>query len=200
MKSYPTITKNLREDIYIYAFDKLDGNNIRAEWNKKQGFYKFGSRNQLIDETSDLGGSISLIKEKYEEDLSRIFVKQKWASIVCFFEYYGPNSFAGHHIDKDLTITLIDVNPYKEGILQPAKFIELFKYVDTPKVLFEGHITTDFVDKVKSSNMKGMTFEGCVCKGTEKNRIIMFKIKSNAWLEKLMAYCQGNVSLFNKLA
>lgn len=200
MKSYPTISKNIRNDIYIYAFDKLDGNNIRAEWNKKKGFYKFGSRKQLIDETSDLGGSINLIKEKYEEDLSRIFIKQKWQSVVCFFEYHGPNSFAGHHTDDELTVTLFDVNPYKQGILAPTEFINLMRYVDTPKVLFEGHITKEFIDKVKASSLQGMTFEGCVCKGKEKNKIIMFKIKSNVWLEKLMAYCQGNVSLFNKLA
>lgn len=199
MKSYPTITKNLREDIYIYAFDKFDGSNIRAEWNKKQGFYKFGSRNQLIDETSDLGGSISLIKEKYEEDLSRIFVKQKWASIVCFFEYYGPNSFAGHHVDDDLTVTLIDVNPYKEGILQPVKFIKLFKYVDTPKVLFEGYITTDFVDKVKNSELPGMTFEGSVCKGVDYGKIVMFKIKSQKWLDKLKIFCGNDINIYNKL-
>ena len=32
MKTYPSITKDIRDDIHIYAFDKLDGNNIRAEW------------------------------------------------------------------------------------------------------------------------------------------------------------------------
>lgn len=32
-------------EIYIYAFDKLDGSNIRFEWSRKRGFYKFGTRN-----------------------------------------------------------------------------------------------------------------------------------------------------------
>lgn len=32
----------------IYAFDKIDGSNIRAEWSSKRGFYKFGSRNRLL--------------------------------------------------------------------------------------------------------------------------------------------------------
>jgi len=200
MKSYPSMTNKIRYNIPVICQPKFDGNNIRAEWNKKQGFYKFCSRKKLIDETSDLGESINLIKEKYEEDLSKIFVKQKWKSVICFFEYHGPNSFAGNHIDEDLTVTLIDVNPYKQGILEPAKFIDIFKYVDTPKCLFEGYITIEFVDKIKASSLEGMTFEGCVCKGKEKNRIVMFKIKSNAWLEKLMTYCQGNVNLFNELS
>lgn len=205
MKTYPTINKNLRKDIYIYAFDKLDGNNIRAEWNKKKGFYKFGSRHQLIDEnTAILGKSIQILKDKYEEDLSRIFVDKKWKSVICFFEFHGPNSFAGRHADGDeLTVTLFDANPYKEGIMMPTEFIETFKHVDTPKILFEGHITKEFIDKVKDSSLKGMTAEGVVCKGKNdtKARIpIMFKIKSNAWMNKLMEYCKGDLTLFNKLA
>lgn len=56
MKYYPSITKEIRHDIYIYAFDKLDGSNIRAEWNSKRGFYKFGTRNQLMDEKTDPWG------------------------------------------------------------------------------------------------------------------------------------------------
>ena len=43
MKQYPTIPKTI-QSIDIIAFDKLDGSNIRAEWNPKKGFYKFGSR------------------------------------------------------------------------------------------------------------------------------------------------------------
>lgn len=205
MKSYPSITKDLRPDVYIYAFDKLDGSNIRAEWNSKKGFYKFGSRNQLIDEnTKPLGKAIKIIREKFEEDLGMVFKENKWRDALCFFEYYGPSSFAGQHSDEEAqTLTLIDVNPYKEGILEPVQFIKLFKHLDIPKVLFEGHITTDFVDKVKNSELRNMTCEGVVCKGAndKKTRMpIMFKIKSRAWLEKLKTYCGNDEALFNKLA
>ena len=202
MKTYPSITKNIRNDIYIYAFNKYDGNNIRAEWNYKRGFYKFGSRTQLIDKSStQLGKSIDLIHDKYEKDLSLIFNNNKWKDVICFFEYYGPNSFAGQHVEtENQTVTLIDVNPYKKGILPPEEFIKYFSHLDIPNVLFEGKITPDFVDKVKNSTLHGMAFEGCVCKGVDKNQLVMFKIKTIAWLEKLKLYCNGDNSLFAKLA
>jgi len=202
MKHYPTIPKDIIKNIHIYAFDKLDGNNIRAEWNSKRGFYKFGSRTQLIDESSkQLGKSIPLIREKYEEDLSMIFKENKWRDVICFFEYHGPNSFAGRHVDdEEQTVTLFDVNPYKQGIMEPRLFIKTFKHLDIPAVLFEGRVNSTFIDRVKDSTLPGMTFEGVVCKGVDKNQVVRFKIKSKAWLEKLKLYCNGDIRLFEKLS
>jgi hypothetical protein len=40
MKEYPSIDREIRFGEPIYAFDKLDGSNIRAEWNKKRKFWK----------------------------------------------------------------------------------------------------------------------------------------------------------------
>jgi len=152
MKSYPSITKDVRQDIYIYAFDKLDGSNIRAEWNAKKGFYKFGTKNQLTDEkTMPFGRAIPLIREKYEADLSMVFKEQKWKDALCFFEFWGPKSFAGNHdFEEKLDVTLIDVNPYKEGILVPTEFIKLFGHLDIPKVCYEGHVTTELFDKINN--------------------------------------------------
>lgn len=205
MKEYPSIDNLLRPTDYIYAFDKLDGSNIRAEWNSKRGFYKFGTRHQLMDISSKpYGKAISLIKEKYEEAFAVICKEQKWRDAICFFEFYGPNSFAGQHLDtEDQTVTLFDVNPLRQGILEPDQFIALFGKLDIPKILFEGQITTEFVDAVKSSKLEGMTLEGVVCKGKHdgKTKIpIMFKIKSNAWMERLKTHCNGSVALFKKLA
>jgi hypothetical protein len=205
MKSYPSITKDVRQDIYIYAFDKLDGSNIRAEWNSKRGFYKFGTRHQLMDEKSmPFARAIPLIKEKYEADLTAVFKERDWKDALCFFEFWGPSSFAGfHNFEEKMDVTLIDVNPYKEGILPPTEFIKYFGHLDTAKVLYEGHVTEDLFDKVKQSTLKGMTHEGVVCKGANDKKTkmpIMFKIKSRAWLDKLKDYCKGDESLFNKLA
>jgi hypothetical protein len=204
MKQYPSITKDIRKDIYIYAFDKLDGSNIRAEWNSKKGFYKFGSRTQLIDSShKPLGKAIQLIKEKYEIELAKVFKEQHWQNVLCFFEFHGPNSFAGSHSEKeDQTVTLLDVNVYKQGLMEPAQFIKLFGHLDIPKVLFEGSVNSDLFDKVKQSILDGMTFEGVVCKGSNDKKTkmpIMFKIKSNLWIQKLKEHCQGDECLFDKL-
>ena len=205
MKYYPSITKEVRQDIHIYAFDKLDGSNIRAEWNAKKGFYKFGTRNELTDEkTMPFGRAIPLIKEKYEKDLTLIFKEQNWRDVLCFFEYWGADSFAGtHNFEAKMDVTLIDVNPFKEGIMMPEQFIELFGHLDIPKVCYEGYVTTELFDQVKQSTLPGMTFEGVVCKGTNDKLTkmpIMFKIKSRAWLDKLKEYCKGDEHLFQKLS
>lgn len=204
MKSYPSITKDVRQDIYIYAFDKLDGSQIRAEWNNKKGFYKFGTKNQLTDEkTLPFGRSIPIIKDKYEQDLGMIFKEQKWKEAICYFEYYGPSSFAGaHNFEELMTVTLFDVNPYKLGILPPTQFIKYFGHLDVPKILYEGHVSVELFNGVKQSTLKGMTFEGVVAKGANDKLTkmpIMFKIKSQAWLDKLKIYCKGDLTLFNNL-
>jgi len=205
MKSYPSISKEIRHDIYIYAFGKIDGSNIRAEWNSKRGFYKFGSKTQLIDEkTKPFGAAIPILKEKYEADLSKVFKEQGWKDAMCFFEYWGPSSFAGNHnFEEKMDITLIDVNPYKQGILFPADFIELFGHLDIPIVCYEGYGTTELFDQVKQSTLPGMPVEGLVCKGANDKLTkmpIMFKVKSKAWLEKLKEYCKGDDKLFEKLS
>lgn len=204
MKMYPSITKDVRKDAHIYAFDKLDGSNMRAEWNSKKGFYKFGSRTELIDRTSPFSGAISLIQEKYSESLSKVFKDNKWVDALCFFEYWGPSSFAGYHkFEEQMDVTLLDVNPYKQGILPPDEFLKLFGHLDIPRVLYEGQVSVELFDAVKQSTLPGMTMEGVVCKGEndkKTNMPIMFKIKSQAWLDKLKEHCKGNEALFNRLA
>lgn len=200
MKQYPSITKNVRKDLHIYAFDKLDGSNIRAEWNPKKGFYKFGSRTELIDKSSPFGGAISLIQDKYSQDLTRIFKDLKWFQVVCFFEYYGPSSFAGsHNFQENMDVVLIDLSPYKIGILPPAHFVEYFGHLDMAKLLYQGPVTAELFDTVKQSTMPGMTSEGVVCKGMDDNKLVMFKIKSNAWLDRLKQHCGENISLYQRL-
>ncbi len=200
MKSYPSIGTKF-ERTKIVAFDKLDGSNIRAEWSKKKGFYKFGSRHKLIDNKHPmLGESVDLILEKTDE-MSSVFVDKKWERSVAFFEFYGENSFAGSHEDEEHVVTLIDVNVYKRGMLEPSYFVELFEEVGIPKVLYKGVLNEELVTDVKSGTLDGMTFEGVVCKylWNKNNTVKMFKIKNRSWIDKLKEKCDGNNALFRRL-
>lgn len=200
MKQYPTMSGKILRDINIYAFDKLDGSNIRAEWSKKRGFYKFGSRKRLLGSDQEaIVDSQDIIITKYEKDLTIIFEKEGWDRVICFFEFYGDNSFAGQHENERHDVMLLDVNPYKKGIMMPHDFIRTFSWVHTPKLLYYGKANRDFESTVRQGLLQGMTFEGVVCKGPldkKKKMVTMFKIKSRAWLDKLRDYCGDNEKLF----
>lgn len=200
MKEYPSISRRIDRDLLIYAFDKLDGSNIRAEWTRKNGFYKFGSRTVLIDHSSQLGEAIDLIKAKYEEGVAKIFTQDRIDRAVCFFEFFGPNSFAGFHQPEVHQVVLIDVNPHKRGIDPPSVFIKKYGHLGIPKCLHIGKANHDFEELVCSGLLDGMTFEGVVCKGVRKGRhLTMFKIKNREWIAKLRGFCKDDDKLFNNL-
>lgn len=203
MKQYPTISKQV-QNTPIIAFDKLDGSNIRAEWTRKNGFAKFGRRHGLLDHTNPiLLRAPELILNTYGEELARIFRAQRWEKAVAFFEFYGPSSFAGLHEEgEQQVVTLIDVDVYKKGMLEPRSFLKLFRdSVPIPDVVHEGKANSDFVRAVQDGTHPGVTFEGVVCKGARiKNRPVMFKVKSRAWLDRLKVHCKGDEELFQKLA
>lgn len=188
----------------MHVFDKLDGSNIRAEWSKKRGFYKFGTRHHLLG-TDDpvLGPSIELIVQKYGDDLSRRFGMLKYESAVAFFEYFGPASRFGHHvIDDPHDVVLIDVNPYKIGILDPERFMASFGDMDIPKRLHVGPIDQTFMDSVYNGTLQGITDEGVVCKGKAARNTdvpVMFKLKTKRWLDALRAKCGTDQKLFDTL-
>ena len=202
MKSYPTIGTKIRPVNKLVAFDKIDGSNIRAEWSNKQGFYKFGSRTRLIDEnTYMLGESINLIMENFADDLAAKFTKRGWNRTVAFFEFHGDNSFCGSHEDEEHRVTLIDVNVYKRGMLEPEIFVGEFGELEIPKVLHWGMITEELIDETRNGTLEGMTFEGIVCKYlNRKNRKVeMFKVKNRAWLDRLKERCGTNEALYRRL-
>jgi hypothetical protein len=205
MKTYPKIPGQIRKDMPYYVFDKLDGSNIRAEWSKKRGFHKFGTRKQMMDESYPhpfLGESIPLIQDKYEDDIARILTKNKIERATFFFEFYGETSFAGYHYEEDHTVTLIDANLYKVGFIPPSEYMKLFGDLDIAELLHHGNINQPLIDQIRDGTLPGMTFEGVVCKGKAKKgkRPIMFKIKNQEWYNKLRLRCKGNEELFEELA
>ena len=205
MKKYPTIPKIgqlLLNHRPMYAFDKIDGSNIRAEWSKKRGFYKFGKRHGLLADTDPiLGESKELILSTYEDDLIKIFEKQRWNNVTCFFEFAGPNSFAGSHEKEPHEVTLIDVAADKRGILEPDIFLKLFDNLKIAAMLYYGYLDYCFILKVQEGRLPGMTFEGVVCKGKAitPGCPVMIKIKNLAWINKLSAKYRNQPEMIEKL-
>ncbi len=202
MKAYPTIEYKINGNLDVYGFDKIDGSNIRAEWSTKNGFYKFGCRHRLIDENDEqFGESIGLVNSKYGEPLSKMFYDNKYGKAIAFFEFHGPNSFAGNHEEEEHTVTLIDINPYKRGILAPQKFIKVCEdVVEIPRVVFYGRVGMKVVESIRNSEMDGVTFEGVVFKGVRKGtHLTMFKVKSKAWIDKVKASYGENSYMVGQL-
>jgi hypothetical protein len=189
MKQYPKIEFYNKGIIGLecYAFDKLDGSNLRFEWGRKRGWYKFGTRNNMIDRSyPEFGNGIDLFLNKYGDDLHRVFVNKysKVESFVVFCEYLGEKSFAGQHDINDIKdVVLFDVNQYKRGFIPPMEFIDNFGHLHIPKVIYQGRYGQDLINSVKLNQYK--LSEGVIVKGIEGKEIWMTKIKTNDWLERV---------------
>ena len=82
MKQYPHIvgpSKAPRE--HCIAFYKYDGSNVRFEWSKKRGWYKFGTRTQLIDENVEIfGQAIPVFKNTLAEGIEKVLRDEQTSS------------------------------------------------------------------------------------------------------------------------
>jgi len=195
MKPYPPIPRGVRKGTHVYVFDKLDGSNVRVEWTRKNGFNKFGRRNGLLDDShAMLKREVpDLIRDKYGDLLEEIFRKQRWQKVTSYFEFHGPNSFAGYHEDEEHTVTLLDASVHRQGFLEPREFLKVFRYVDLPKLLHQGNFTADLKQAISDGTLEGMTFEGVVAKGpcVSPGLPLMFKWKNLAWLQRLRCDCKS---------
>lgn len=193
MKSYPKIPKKPESGpTHFWVFDKLDGSNIRAEWSKKRGFHKFGSRKRLLGTDQGVLAKAEFLAQAQEADFRSIFTAHRVDRVVCFFEFHGPRSFAGNHVlEDDHKLTLIDIDVYKQGIAPPARFLEMFRgIIDIPAMLHYGPVDEELKKEVREGTLPGMTYEGVVCKarGRRKwDKPIMFKIKNQAWIDRVKA-------------
>jgi len=195
MKHYPSIPRstgqNFRE-FTAYVFDKLDGSNLRAEWTRKRGWDKYGTRERLFDKTDEVfGEAIEIFKDTLASDIEAVAKKQQWQQLTIFMEFWGDQSFAGLHVKGDpKRLTLFDANPYKKGILGPHEFLDLFGHFSSPKIpnfLGRIHWTRGFVEEVRvGKDPAGITFEGVVGKAGEGHKLIMAKAKTQAWINKVL--------------
>lgn len=196
MFSYPSITpggKYLSKDTpLVHVFDKIDGSNLRFEWTPKRGWYKFGTRNHLFDQSDKVfGPATNLFNEKYASDIECILRDNKVNNAVVFCEYYGENSFAGKHlVDDPKNLILFDANINKRGILGPEKFLQLFDSLEIANYLSTHVWDQEFMDAVyEESTPFTMTHEGVVGKsgcGTTHN-LLLLKAKTKRWIDAVKA-------------
>lgn len=193
MKTYPSISgymgQCLKEMPNAYVFDKLDGSNLRFEWSKKSGWYKFGTRHCLINQDDEnFGGAIPIFLNKYGDELHSIFKRQNYESVIVFGEYWGKHSFAGWHDPNDtMDVTIFDVAPFKKGILGPKQFLDLVGHLDISTFLGIADYDLEFAQKVRADQIEGVTFEGVVVKAGEGHHLKMAKAKTQKWIDAVKA-------------
>lgn len=178
----------------VVAFDKLDGSNIRVEFSQKRGFYKFGTRKMMINETSDpFGIAVNLFLNKYNESLSNIFKSRDYRNVlsfVCYAELVGTKSAFGQHDFKNdvFDIVLFDIDQYKKGYVPPKQFIKDFQETGIPRIVYEGNLNRELVERVKANEFN--LSEGVIGKGLIKTKkgvpqLHYCKIKTDDWFERL---------------
>lgn len=206
MKSYPEIPgPSGGHHEKCYAFHKYDGSNLRFEWSPKRGWYKFGTRNCLINETDSVfGPAIPLFIQKYGDDLEKVFKKDKLfrgvQNVIVFAEYFGSKSFAGMHFPDDTQwdVVLFDVNPHKKGILGPKEFLDTFGHLAVAELVYEGNFGPWLIDAVRGETIDLVSKypirtevpEGVVCKGICKakgksNPLWFCKVKTERYKQEL---------------
>lgn len=197
MKHFPSIKHCSEPMPSCYAFIKYDGSNIRSEWSKKQGWYKFGSRWQLLGDPK-LTPAIELFKNKYGDDLHKVFTTSKLFRnvdrVVVYSEWFGAKSFAGQHVDDDpKDIVLFDVNPMKKGFIGPKEFLDEFGHLKIAELVYQGDMTDEFINDVRTDKVVYKSKyeiatevpEGLICKGGQGHKLWMCKIKHQSYLQEL---------------
>jgi len=186
MEQYPTIEGSSKAPLgkQCIAFYKYDGSNLRWEWNPKKGWFKFGTRRELFDHTSEIyGEAIPLFMSTMADDIVRRVkdYERNCQRITAFTEFFGPNSFAGVHVlGEPKQLKLFDVYLFKRGLLNPRQFQKSFGDLSySAEVVYEGHLNRQFIEDVRASRYP--VWEGVICKGDD----FMVKVKTDAYFRKL---------------
>jgi len=195
MKTYRSIPgPSKAPQLMCTAFHKYDGRNVRIEWSKKRGWYKFGSRHRLFDHTDDeYGPAIIEFRKSFAEELEKVLRDNKQFRgtdrAIAYFEWFGPKSFAGSLEEGDtLELRLIDVNIHKKGLLPPAPFIKYFEHLAIAEPVYTGNFNRQFVRDVQEGKYpvkEGVVAKGVYPKKKQNHNLWMAKVKTNWWVGEL---------------
>jgi hypothetical protein len=149
-----------------------------------------------------MGGAIDVFLRTYGDELARVFVNNKMfrglQRAVVFCEYFGPNSFAGVHVEGDpMEVVLFDVALDKQGILIPRDFLNAFGHLRISEVIYQGNFGPQFIQDIREG--KYPVKEGVVAKGVlqcrrgkEAHGLWMAKCKTQWWLDELTRRAREN--------
>lgn len=207
MKQYPSIDKSPISGP-VYAFDKFDGSQVRAEWNRKNGFFRWGRRHGLLDDSTPILLRAPGLFQASGADavLDRAFRKERIEACTVFAEFWGCRSFAGNHDPEDAHfVSVFDIFVDRHGQLPPREFLRMTSALDEiqygrPRLLHYGNANSELLASVRDGTLPGMTFEGIVCKAPSRLGVEMFKVKNQAWLTRLKEQCKDDLALFETLA
>ena len=185
MKQYPSIPSTGKDVAQMYIFDKLDGSNLRFEYDHKLGWHKFGTRQQMLLPTHQtFGSAISMFLETFSQPLENVARQQGWTNFTAFCEFWGQQSFAGFHQTGDPKfLSLIDLQVYKRGLIEPVQFLELFDELPAPRFLGVHQWDTAFLETVRTNQLEGISFEGVIGKVGSGHGRLMRKAKTQNWLD-----------------
>lgn len=192
MKSYPSIPNHNKSKIPLgqpcIGFYKHDGSNLRWEWNKKCGWYKFGTRTRLFDETDEIfGEAIPLFLDTMADEIvsKTTSLYNNLTDFIVYTEFLGESSFAGQHVvGEEKELILFDVHIPRKGFIIPKEFIKHYNYDWVSPVVYQGNLNQKLINDVRD-NIYGL-HEGMMCKGVDsKNMQWMVKIKTKEYLDKL---------------
>lgn len=190
MKQYPSIPGSRSRKLPLgencVGFYKYDGSNLRWEWNRKRGFYKFGTRHRLFGpDEAPYNQAIDYFKAYMAKSIEDTMVRSYSGitDFIVFTEFFGPSSFAGSHVlEEEKQLKLFDVWIPKKGLIPPNEFISKFGSGDwVAKPIYFGIFHEQLITDVREG--RHQVEEGMVVKGV--NGDWMAKIKTNAYLEKL---------------
>ena len=196
MESYHSIINSSKAPRkHCIAQYKYDGSNIRAKYTQKEGFCLFGTRTQLINETTPFWNEIiEVFNKDLRDPLTDLFKSKNFRDfreIIVFGEFFGENSFAGRHEKEPHEIVVFDVllGHKQRKLIPPREFHKVVgSIVKTPAIVYEGNLNDQFIQDIRDS--KYPVDEGVICKGIEKTGaffggIWTCKIKTQAYLDKL---------------
>lgn len=212
MKSYWEIPgPSKMPQSHCIAFYKYDGSQIRALWQRKGGWVRFGTRHCLIDEKHEqFGDAVGVFKNTYGDDLAKLFKESKefrgLQEALVFCEYFGKGSFAGTHVASEpKEVVMFDVNLHKKGFVLPRDFVKQFGHLKTPEVIYEGNFNQQFIQDIKES--KYPVYEGVVVKGviegkksSSQHGLWMAKVKTHQWMDDLKSRASTDAEFRKALA